>query len=390
MIIPLVPLATAVGWFVGRRTRYWRLPTLSNVIPSNYFVGLTHIINDEPDAAVDVLIKLVEVDNDSMEIHLALGSLFRRRGEVDRAIRIHQNIIARPNLASAQRVQALSELGQDYLKAGVLDRAERIFEELVGLGEQLPRNLRFLLNIYQKEKDWQKAIKVASQLAGLDSNIKAAMIAHFYCELAEIAYGKQDIDTAYRQLKRALSMDRNCVRASLLSGEYALAVGNYRAAVKSFRQVKQQDPDYLCEAVSQIVLCYRALGDFRRCFDFLWECLAEYPRVSVILALTQMIEQRDGIDMATQFLSEQLAKYPSLRGLEKLAHFYLLQAEGETRSSLHLLHQLLAQVLKQKPFYRCMNCGFSASQLYWHCPGCRNWNTVRPIHGIEGDGHLMN
>lgn len=231
-----------------------------------------------------------------------------------------------------------------------------------------------------------KAIKVANQLVGISQTVTHSTVAHFHCELAEIANRKQNFDVAYKHLKRALSADRNCVRASLLQGEYALVACNYKAAVKAFKLVKSQDPDFLCEAIPSLMTSYRALGDSRRCFDFLWECLAEYPSVSVILALTELISQRDGDELATQFLSEQLAQHPSLRGLSKLARLYAAQSNADSRSPLKLLQQLLNQFVKDKPSYRCVQCGFSASKLYWHCPGCKNWSTVRPIHGIEGEG----
>src|SRR3989339_724508 len=219
-IILTIVLAALIGWYVGRRGYdQHSVSRISERLRRDYFLGLNHLINEQPDKALDVFIKLLEVDSETVETHLALGSLFRRRGEVDRAIRVHQNLIARPQLDKKYRVQALSELGQDYLKAGILGRAERLFSELAEVDGSDISSLKYLLHIYQQEKDWEKAIEVAKKLESMNQESMYSAVAQYYCELAEQLYKHAKISQAQQHLKRASAIDPKCVRASLLSGQ---------------------------------------------------------------------------------------------------------------------------------------------------------------------------
>jgi lipopolysaccharide biosynthesis regulator YciM len=385
LLFLLLPVAAFTGWYLGRRGEKLVLPNLRNAIPSDYFLGLTYLINEEPDRAVDVFIKLLEVNGDTAETHLALGALFRQRGEVDRAIRIHQNLIARPNLDKSLRIHVMLELGQDYLKAGVLDRAEKLFLELVSIGGEVKRSLHYLLTIYEQEKEWYKAMQTAEKLQLMTRIPMQSTIAHYYCELAsrEVADGRQE--QAQAHLKLALRTDKHCVRACLATADLALQQGQYKAALKQLKLVKSNDPDYIAETIEPIRQCYHHLDQEQLLFDYLWECLEEHPRISVILALSDLIRQREGDRPAIDFVAEQIRHHPSLRGLNRLIHLYLGNTIGDTKDKLELLNNLVTQLLTRKPVYRCVQCGFSGNQLYWQCPGCHQWSTVRAIQGIEGD-----
>ncbi|MBV8803080.1 MAG: lipopolysaccharide assembly protein LapB, partial [Gammaproteobacteria bacterium] len=211
----LVLAGLSCAWYLGYHTRLKRFAAEKLNLPRDYLVGLNYLLNEEPDKAVDVFIKMLEVDSNTVETHLAVGKLFRRRGEVDRAIRIHQNLIARPQLDKAYREQSLFELGQDYLSAGFLDRAERIFLEILNIKEYSVPALRALLDIYQQEKDWENAIQIAKKLAVATKKPTKHMIAHYYCELADNAFHKNQNEQATDYLQQALDSDENCVRASL-------------------------------------------------------------------------------------------------------------------------------------------------------------------------------
>src|SRR3990167_859744 len=217
--LTLLPFATGgLGWLIGRY--FWQKTTSeqNNNLPADYFVGLNYLINEQPDKAVDVFILLLEVNSETIETHLALGSLFRRRGEVDRAIRMHQNLIARPQLSKHYRAQALEALGQDYLHAGVIDRDEKLFLELVEMGEKNIPSLRSLLHIYQQEKDWLQAIETAQKLAAVSGETMDPTIAQYYCEIAEQVMEEGAMHQASRYLKRAKAIDPDCVMASLMRG----------------------------------------------------------------------------------------------------------------------------------------------------------------------------
>lgn len=385
LLLIAIPLAAIVGWHWGCRRSFARAQAGQNELPPAYFIGLTYLINEQPDEAVDAFIKMLEVTPDTVETHLILGSLFRRRGEADRAIRIHQNLLARPELNKTQRMAALEELAEDYLRAGVLDRAERLFLELLTLDSNRPTSLRHLLHIYQQEKEWNKAIEVATQIVTHSQYPMGKLIAHYYCELADISWEKQQWEIVQQHLKSALSADPTCVRAGLLQAKLALQQGNYKAAIRQYQQLKQQDPEFISEIIIPLAHCYEQLGRQSELFDYLQQTLISTPRIITILWLSDYLRQHQNDRAAIEFLAYQIRQYPSLRGVQQLIQLYLANAQGDARDKLLLLYQLMAELLEKKPIYRCSQCGFAAKTLYWQCPQCREWGSVKPIHGLEGD-----
>jgi lipopolysaccharide assembly protein B len=381
----LLPAAAAGGWYAGNK--YKNAPTESKAashLRRNYFQGLNYLINEQPDKAVDVFVKLLEVDSDTIETHLALGSLFRRKGEVDRAIRIHQNLIARPQLPKEYRLQALSELGCDYLRAGVLDRAEGLFLELVELGEQSVASLKYLLHIYQQEKDWEQAISVAHQLAQVSKESMSSTIAHYYCELCERADSKGNISDAGRYVKKAQAIDARSVRASMLKANLAVKVGDFSGAIKHYQKVVEYGPDFISEIIKPLCLCYREIGQEEKMVDYLHTCLLRYPRIAIVLELAQYLQHKHDAHMAIEFIADQIKKRPSLRGLKYLVELYLLSTHGDTEQKLSILNDFMDRLITDKPVYQCAQCGFSGSSLYWLCPSCHHWSTTKPIQGLEG------
>lgn len=383
LLFLLLPIAATCGWFVGHSMSNKQSPKLPHIIRRDYFKGLNYLINEQPDKAVDVFIKLLEVDSDTVETHLALGSLFRRRGEVDRAIRIHQNLIARPQLDKQHRLHALSELGQDYLRAGVLDRAERLFLELVRLGEENQSSLRFLLNIYQQEKDWSKAIEIAKKLQLLGEPMHAT-IAQYYCELAEQMLDKGRISQALMYLKRAQVADNACVRASLIRARIESESQNYKESIRFYKRVIAQDPNYISEIVSPLAECYQKLNEEKKLVAYLENCLVTHPRISLVLAISDYLQRQHGQKVAIEFIANKIQQQPSLRGLNHLVRLYLLNSTGDAKEKLLILKNFMNKLLTDKPIYRCEHCGFSGRTLYWLCPSCHHWSTVKPLQGLEG------
>ena len=383
----LLPVAAISGWYAGNKqhAKEAERKRMTAQIRRDYFTGLNYLINEQPDKAVDVFVRLLEVDSDTVETHLALGSLFRRKGEVDRAIRIHQNLIARPQLAKEYRLQALSELGQDYLSAGVLDRAERLFLELVELGEESVASLKYLLRIYQQEKNWQQAITTAQKLAQVGRENMDTVIAQYYCELALQATKTTNWVDAARYLKRATATDANCVRASIIHAQMAADREDYRTAIRYFQRVREQDPDFLTEIIKPLCQCYRDLRDEQSMVDYLNECLLRYPRVSIVLALSDYLQSRYDETAAIEFIAQQIQRNPSLRGLKHLVELYLINAHGDMGQKLSILGHLMTELLADKPVYQCSHCGFSGQTLYWLCPSCNSWSSVKPIQGLEGN-----
>lgn len=379
----LIFFSLAAAWYLGYQARYKHVIDKKINLPRDYLVGLNFLLNEEPDKAVDVFIKMLEVDSDTVETHLAVGKLFRRRGEVDRAIRIHQNLIARPHLDKVYREQSLFELGQDYLSAGVLDRAERIFLEVVDVKDYAIPAYRALLDIYQQEKAWENAIQIASKLASATKKNMQSVIAHYYCELAEIAIANKQNEQADHYMKNALLADRQCVRASLLQGRSLMDRGDYKTALRSFKNVKDQNPDYISESIDALASCYEALNEEEKLVKELMQLLKEHPHVPVVLILSERIRRWKGDKVAANFVADYVRRYPSIRGLHLFISLYQSNTEGRAREDLLILQNLTKKLLADKPDYRCVSCGFSGKSLHWQCPGCKQWGTVKSVHSLE-------
>jgi lipopolysaccharide biosynthesis regulator YciM len=316
---------------------------------------------------------------------LALGSLFRRRGEVDRAIRIHQNLIARPQLNRTQRAEALLALGQDYLCAGVLDRAEHLLLEVVDLqASQSEESLKLLLEIYQREKAWDNAINIAEQLKHANPDIRVH-VAHFLCEKAQLAWDSAERDKSLRLLNQALQKDANAVRASVLLGDYNLQLANYKLALYHYNQVWQQDKEYISTVIDNLVACYEHLGKEQELQAYLTEMLKQHSNATVLLALAKRLSLRDGVDAAMAFLAKELKRHPTLKGLQYLVELQSSNALVIEKDNLSMLQDLIDSLLETKPTFRCNRCGFSGRVLHWSCPGCHAYNSVKPICGPEGE-----
>jgi lipopolysaccharide biosynthesis regulator YciM len=384
--LPLVLLIALLAWFAGRIGFTPKSQGQSkNNFSKDYLVGLNYLLSEQPDKAVDIFIKLLEVDSETVETHLALGHLFRKRGEVERAIRIHQNLIARPQLTKKQRTQATLALGQDYLSAGVLDRAERLLLDVVDSGDFQAPALSMLLDIYQQEKEWEKAIQSAEKYQQIANHPMHSAIAHYNCELALEARRKLGSEQALRYLKRAISIDKDCVRASLLQGEWEAEQGEYKQAIKYFRRVVEQNPAFISEIIKPLANCYEKLGQPEEYLQFLHRCLDNTPRLSLVLALSERIQQEKGASAAAEFVAEQLYTRPSIYGLSRLIELQKQFSEGAAKYNLQLLFNVTQQLIMQKPVYRCDSCGYAGKVLHWQCPSCRRWTTIKPIQGLEGD-----
>ncbi len=382
----LLPAAAWSGWWIAHRNISEKNSTLSNRLSQEYVVGLNYLLNEQADKAVDIFIKLLEVDSDTVETHLALGSLFRRRGEVDRAIRVHQNLIARPQLSLIQRKEALMALGLDYMSAGVFDRAERIFLEVVELGgSKETSSLQGLLAIYQQEKAWENALDVIKKLelsTGTSFHIQAG---HYYCEMAVHALKNNSKDRAMYCIKQAMSVDAESVRASLMNADLEIKEGRFKQAIRSLKRIPQQDAEYLSEIIEPLVTCHRALDSMPECIHYLEQTLAEHPRASVIFVIAEHLRNTKNMDAAVDFVAEKLSKHPSIKGLNKLIYWHLETANGRVRDKLQMLYDITSKFLDNKPIYRCGQCGYSGKNLHWLCPSCKQWGKMKPIHGFEGD-----
>jgi len=295
------------------------------------------------------------------------------------------NRIARINLTDEERTLAVLELGMDYMRSGLLDRAEGLFKQLLESGVHTRQALSQLVDIYQQEQDWDRAIEYARRLETARGKSLRQMIAHFYCEQAEDRLRIGDARSATQYVERALDEDPRCVRASLLAGQVALRAGDREQAIRCCQRIEQQDEDFIPEAIEPLMQCYRALGRTEECAEYLNQVARKHAGITPVLALAELIAERDGIDAGGEYLTTALRKRPSVRGLDRLIHYTLAHADGRARDNLLLLQEFTSKLLENKSVYRCSNCGFTGKLLHWQCPSCKRWNTVKPIHGIEGE-----
>ncbi|MES9844606.1 MAG: lipopolysaccharide assembly protein LapB [Candidatus Sedimenticola sp. PURPLELP] len=374
----LLPVAAFSGWMAARRGMDKRERSSDDRAPV-YFRGLNFLLNEQPDKAIDVFVKMLEVDNETVETHLALGNLFRRRGEVDRAIRIHQNLIARPTLTKDQRAQALLELGQDYMRAGLFDRAENLFKELGELNLYQEQALANLHVIYQQEKDWEECLSVARKLENLTGKSYRTECAHYYCELAEQARSKNDLAQVNTFLRKAQTSDADCVRATLLQGELDATRGACKTAVKTYKRVEHQDPAYIAEMLPPLIRCYRESGSRSELVDYLRHLSETHKSISPVLALIEFIQLDEGDSQAIKFLADFMQENPDLEGLERLIELNLKGGAGAEKETLQILKELVDKMLEDRPAYQCVRCGFSAKTLHWQCPGCKSWSSIKPM-----------
>ncbi len=373
LLFLLLPLAAFSGWLIGRRANMRR--AIQRLAGFNKLLD-----NSSNKKAVDVLVQLMDSNQEAVETHLALGGLFRRRGEVDKAIGIHEQLIAKPSLTEEQRALSLLELSRDYMRAGVLDRAESVLLDLIEQGFELDAGFQGLLDIYQQSKDWQRAILTAQQWHTKTGRNMSYHIAHFYCELAEQQWIKGEQSDACQHLKKALETNKRCVRASLLLGNIEAQAGRYKQAIKAYKQIQKQDEAFLSEMVLPLARCYESLNDSESMIKYFDENLQKHLTTSAVLAFAEWLHKSKGESEAMRFVIQHLRKNPSLRGLSRLVQFSLVRADGSVQQDLMLFQELIEQMLTNKPLYRCQSCGFSGRTLQWQCPSCKRWDVIKPIH----------
>ncbi len=374
----LLPVAALSGWVIGRRGGERHSDTQVSRLSTTYFRGLNYLLNEQPDKAIELFLHIAELDKDTFETQVALGHLFRRRGEVDRAIRLHQGLVQRPDLSDQQKVQALLALGEDYMRSGLLDRAETVFTDLAKIDQRAPQALKHLIGIYQSERDWPRAIENASRYEAATGEPMGKLIGQFECELAERLRAAGDAAGAREAVARAYAADSNLVRAGILEGRIEVDAGNDVAAIRAFERAARHDPEFLPEVLPPLLAAYERVGDGPGARNFLSEMSEHYRGIAPVLALTRLVEAEDGVADARAYLARQLKDRPSVRGEAALIDL-TLAAGADPTATLQDLKHITDQLLVRNPSYRCSRCGFGARSHHWQCPSCKEWGTIKPL-----------
>ena len=379
----LLPIAACYGWYMGRRSMRQQQQQKQSTKNKDYFTGLNFILSNESDKAVDLLVNSLDEDSTNIDTHLSLGALFRTRGEVDRAIKIHQGLISRPSLNGEQLELAMLALGKDYMTAGFYDRAEEIFVSLLEQVEDLEEAESQLISLYQNTKEWQKAIDVIIAMPKLRRSVQLSVLAHFHCQLSLEVESKS---AQVKLLKQALKYDCNCGRAILELITLTSEDSDFDSFKKFLYLLLEADIELVPEVIEQALSTFKSNGDLKGYKIYLQEALSKGAGASVTIALVKLLLEQDKLPEAEQLLLDSLYSHPTMKGFKQLMHIHVQQAEaGSAKQSLTMLEKLVEQQIRYRPSYRCQECGFPSHTLYWHCPSCKCWGKIKRIRGLDGE-----
>ena len=367
LIILLLPLAAWSGWWLAMRkeAREWR----ANKTHAAYFEGVGFLLNDQTDRAVDVFLHMADLDQQMLENQLTLGSLFRKRGELDRALHLHRQLRSHEQLSDTQRLAIDYELAEDYTAAGMYSQAQSLFEALLQAQYRQTDILPALAHIYERTKQWSQAIALATQFPAQDNAIRRKALSHYHCELAEQALVRSADDEAANQLAQALAADRDCVRANRMRGQLFLRRGEYVNAIHALQTIGEQSAELLPDVLPDIANAYHAIArddEYRNWLETV-EVREKNPRLTLALAELIATTSREA---AADLLQQRMAdKQTPL----------LLAAYLDYRDTYAPLAQSAGKFVRPRTVYQCNECGFRQQNLIWHCPACFAWSSFRPL-----------
>ena len=380
ILAALLIVWAASGWAFGRFGDKDRNAPPTR-ISADYIRGLNLVLSRRTDEALELFLQMAKVDEDTLETHFALGHLFRRRGEVERAIRVHQNLLARPSLNEEQRHQALFALGEDYLGAGLFDRAEKLFSELSESETVAQSALERLVYIYERESEWQKAIETHRRLEVL-SGEKSSQVAHYYCELAEQAMRDGDMALAREHLKSTVRSETGALRGTLIRAEIAKREQDYVQALGLFEQVLDRDRRFISEVLPDLFACFHAtnrMRDFERYIEGLIDRDATAASDVAYAAIAGDLTESPALVKCVESFVLEDEILGSLVDVEEL------QANDPAvrTAAFKRIAGALRKLALSNARYRCTNCGYSTQRFIWYCPSCKLWETVRPIQDLQ-------
>jgi lipopolysaccharide biosynthesis regulator YciM len=355
-------------------------------ISADYIRGLNLVLNRRTDEALELFVQMAKVDEETLETHFALGHLFRRRGEVERAIRVHENLLARPSLNEAQRHQAVFALAEDYLSAGLFDRAEQLFNELRDSATLAESALEKLVSIYEREREWEKAIDAHRRLEMLRGT-KSSQVAHYYCELAEAARAAGERERARDYLRNTVRSESGALRGSLIRAVLAREEKDYQQAIALYEQVIAADRHFISEVLPELLECYRATGRLDEFDAYLRQLVAKDASLHRDIAYAAIIGKLEGSAVLNDAVERFVFDHAVLANLVNAVELRELPDE-QRRSAIARIAEGLRSIALANARYRCTNCGYSTQRFIWHCPSCKLWETIRPIQSVPLDSVL--
>lgn len=344
----------------------------------SYAKGLNYLLTDDSDKAIRTFTELVQIDRDTIEIHITLGNLFRSKGEVDRAIKIHQNLLARPNLTRHQRNMAIAELANDYLKAGLHDRAEKLYREMTQLKVDDLMAYQRLLDLYIAEKSWYQACECAQVLYDRGEPDAAVILSQCHCEIAQTALNSGNKKLARLNLNKALQIDHSCVRAGLLLIELHLNTGDYTAARKLLQRLIKHNPEYMVLYIAPARSIYRHGKESKVYQNFLQHQYDINPSNRLAIALLEHYTSNHQVDKAREFLEKILKRSPSFDAFDFALRF-LKSEPDQLAETWESLSDFLKNMQRKKIEYICSNCGYGSHSIQWNCPSCNRWSTMKAV-----------
>ena len=379
-VIPvcLLPVFFAMGWFAARVDMRAVLKQ-AKTVPTDFYAGVDALVDKNTDVAVrafgDVLAKQ-EDTQEAYELAVSMGKLYRNRGENDKAIALHQKLLDSPDLLGEKRQRVLYELGQDFQNAGLVDRAEHIFQGLKeGNAGTLAREV--LLNIYQQDRDWQKAIEVAQELSH-DAQTYQFEIAQFYCELAQTALFRSQFAEAQSNINHALNYNRKCTRANMLRGDVAMAKLRYQDAIDAYAAIEQQNHAYLSMVGEKLFDAYQALDQAEQGLNVLIGYIRTFPQLDLIDVIYEKALVLRGEEAAAALTADLVRIQPDLRGAYRLLGMQLSTLDPTWRADADMMRGIVGRYARKALMYRCRHCHFKSQVFFWHCPACNKWETFTP------------
>ncbi|WP_085297287.1 lipopolysaccharide assembly protein LapB [Cognaticolwellia mytili] len=386
LLFLLLPVAMGYGWFMGRNSVKQNDHSATQELSIKYSTGLNYLLSNQQDKAIDYLLEALKVEDDTVEAHFAMANLFRRRGELDRALKVHEHLVRQKHLPNSAKQQAVFELAKDFLSAGLYDRAEAMFHKLLKSKIYGLKSLTSLMQIYQSTKDWQQGIVLKKAIVKTRDKKLLHSLANFYCELASLALEKDEFIEVIELLEQALSHDQNSSRANWLMAQIYENHQQYNEACQCYKAIYEQDKEFFPDVIEKMFLCYKALDAEAEFFKFIRKVYDETGSTSALIKYLSHVEKAKGVSHAKTFILTALKRRPTIRGFKHFVKMQMTDSESEnTSENLEVIRELVSAYLNVKHRYSCRTCGFNSGTHYWSCPSCHDWEQLKPVRGLDGE-----